>query len=71
MHIGERTAPYAAAMASAAVDMKAMANDERGFLMSGDAEFRDEIAERTGKIRDELAVAPRPRRRPMTRPRSR
>ena len=57
LHIAERTAPFTAAMAAAAVDMKGMANDERGFLMSGDAEFRDEIAERTGKIHAELAQA--------------
>ena len=49
--------PYSAALSAAAVDMKGMANDERGFLMTGDPEFRDEIAERAGKIRDELAAA--------------
>ena len=56
-HIGDKTAPYAAALSAAAVDMKGMANDERGFLMTGDPRFLDEIAERTGKIRDELATA--------------
>ena len=53
-HIDGRTTPYATALSAAAVDMKAMANDERGFLMTGDAKFRDEIAERTEKIREEL-----------------
>jgi methyl-accepting chemotaxis protein len=55
--LAEKTVPYSAALSAAAVDMKGMANDERGFLMTGDPEFRDEIAERAGKIRDELAVA--------------
>jgi methyl-accepting chemotaxis protein len=56
-HISQRTAPYASALAAAAVDMKAMANDERGFLMTGDREFLDEIAERSETIRDELERA--------------
>ena len=56
-HIDGRTTPYATALSAAAVDMKAMANDERGFLMTGDAKFRDEIAERTEKIREELGEA--------------
>jgi methyl-accepting chemotaxis protein len=56
-HIDQRTAPYATALSDAAIDMKAMANDERGYLMSGDADFRDEIGERAGKIRAELAAA--------------
>ena len=56
-HIDGRSTPYATALSAAAVDMKAMANDERGFLMTGDAKFRDEIAERTEKIREELGEA--------------
>jgi methyl-accepting chemotaxis protein len=56
-HIGERTGPYLATLSAAATEMKAMANDERGFLMTGDSEFRDEIAERTATIRDELTAA--------------
>ena len=51
-----------------AIDMKAMANDERGFLMTGDAKFRDEIAERAATIREELAEAAQGR--PGSRPRS-
>ena len=56
-HIHARTAPYASALSAAAVDMKGMANDERGFLMTGDEEFVDEIAERNSKIHEELAAA--------------
>ena len=56
-HIDERTAPFATALSDAAIDMKAMANDERGFLMSGDADFRDEIGERAETIREELGNA--------------
>jgi methyl-accepting chemotaxis protein len=56
-HISERTAPHASALAAAAVDMKGMANDERGYLMTGDREFLDEIAERADKIREELDQA--------------
>jgi methyl-accepting chemotaxis protein len=56
-HISEQTSPYATALSAAAVDMKAMANDERGFLMSGDADFRDEINERAVTIRAELKQA--------------
>jgi methyl-accepting chemotaxis protein len=55
--IGTHTAPYVAALSSAATDMKGMANDERGFLISGDSEFAGEIADRAKKIRGELAEA--------------
>jgi methyl-accepting chemotaxis protein len=56
-HIGTRTAPYAAAVNAAATDMKGMANDERGYLMTGDAKFVGEITDRAKKIRGELADA--------------
>jgi CHASE3 domain sensor protein len=55
--IAERTAPFTTTLASAAVDMKAMANDERGYLISGEADFREEIAERAATIREDLAHA--------------
>jgi methyl-accepting chemotaxis protein len=56
-HIGTRTAPYVAAISAAATDMKGMANDERGFLMTGDSEFLGEISDRAKKISGELAEA--------------
>jgi methyl-accepting chemotaxis protein len=56
-HIRQNTAPYASALSAAGVDMKGMANDERGYLMTGDKEFLGEISERAGKIRGELAQA--------------
>jgi methyl-accepting chemotaxis protein len=56
-HIGTRTAPYETAISSAATDMKGMANDERGYLMTGDSKFLGEIADRATKIRGELTDA--------------
>jgi methyl-accepting chemotaxis protein len=56
-HIHDRSAPYTAALSAAALDMKAMANDERGFLMTGDEEFVTEIAERRATIEEDLATA--------------
>lgn len=53
-HIGTRSAPYAAALNAAATDMKGMANDERGYLMTGDEKFLGEIADRGKKIAGEL-----------------
>src|SRR4051812_35817992 len=37
--------------------MKGMANDERGYLMTGDSKFLGEISDRAKKIRGELADA--------------
>ena len=56
-HLHDSTAPYESALAAAAVEMKGMANDERGFLLTGDEEFLGEIEERGGKVHDELALA--------------
>jgi methyl-accepting chemotaxis protein len=39
----EHDVPYAAAVADAALYAKGMANDERGFLMTGDQRFLDQI----------------------------
>ena len=58
-HMGTVTAPYVSAMSSAATDMKGMANDERGFLMTRDSEFLGEISDRAKKIHGELAEAKR------------
>src|SRR5262245_23552873 len=56
-HIGTHTAPYVDSLSLAATDMKGMANDERGFLMTGDEDFLGEISDRAKKIRGELADA--------------
>ena len=56
-HMEDKAAPYASSLSAATLEMKATANDERGFLMTGDTEFRDEIAERTEKIHGSLAAA--------------
>jgi len=56
-HIGTQSAPYAAAVNAAATDMKGMANDERGYLMTGDSKFLGEISDRAKKVRGELAEA--------------
>jgi methyl-accepting chemotaxis protein len=49
--------PYARAVATAALWAKAVANDERGYLISGDASFVSQMEERAGKVRGALAAA--------------
>jgi methyl-accepting chemotaxis protein len=49
--------PYITGLQSAALGAKAAANDERGFLISGEQEFRDEVQERLKKVRASLAQA--------------
>jgi CHASE3 domain sensor protein len=48
---------YATAIDAAALNAKAIANDERGFLLSGNPEFVDELETRTGNARAAFAVA--------------
>jgi methyl-accepting chemotaxis protein len=48
---------YATAIDAAALNAKAMANHERGFLLSGNPEFIREIDRETGKARAALIVA--------------
>jgi methyl-accepting chemotaxis protein len=55
--VATKSAPYAAALAAAGKDAKAIANDERGFLMTGDAKFEQEIAARIDEVHGELAKA--------------
>jgi methyl-accepting chemotaxis protein len=55
--IDDRTRPYSAALWAAAVDLKAMANDERGLLMTGDEKFHEEIQAKAESIRGELERA--------------
>ncbi|HEY0215824.1 MAG TPA: methyl-accepting chemotaxis protein [Cellulomonas sp.] len=54
--VGQKAA-YIAALQHAAVTAKAAANDERGFLLTGDPEFSDEIADRFATIDQDLATA--------------
>jgi methyl-accepting chemotaxis protein len=53
----ERHARYATAIEAAALYAKGIANDERGYLMSGRAEFLEEIEERTRSARVAFAEA--------------
>jgi len=51
--------PYASDLSAAALQAKGLANDERGFLMTGRAAFRDEAGRRALLARDEFAAAAR------------
>ena len=53
----ERTTEISAEVGKVAVTAKAIANDERGFLLSGDDEFLTEISERTEKVRASFDAA--------------
>ena len=48
---------YTTAINAAALNAKAIANDERGFLLSGNPEFIQELETRTGRARAAFAVA--------------
>jgi methyl-accepting chemotaxis protein len=48
----ERQIQYATALSSAAINAKGIANDERGYLLSGNREFLVEIDIRTGLARE-------------------
>jgi methyl-accepting chemotaxis protein len=52
-----REAPYLTGLQSAALAAKAAANDERGFLVTGEQEFRDEVHQRLAKVRASLTQA--------------
>ncbi|SET70338.1 HAMP domain-containing protein, partial [Geodermatophilus poikilotrophus] len=49
--------PYVNALHDVGLTAKATANDERGYLLSGDPEFLTEIEERLGKVEGHLADA--------------
>jgi hypothetical protein len=55
--LNERAVPYANAVAAAALDAKGVANDERGFLLSGDRRFVGEAARRIRSARASFALA--------------
>ncbi len=46
----EQSVPYVTALQDIALTAKAAANDERGFLLTADTGFSDEVEERFGKI---------------------
>ena len=48
--LADKAQPYLADLSSAAVAAKAAANDERGYLMTGDPKFVDEIREKRDPI---------------------
>jgi methyl-accepting chemotaxis protein len=51
--------PYITGLQNAALAAKAAANDERGFLNSGEEKFLDEVQERLAKVRVSLAQTER------------
>ncbi len=55
--VRDRSVRFATHLSAAAVEAKATANDERGFLLTGDAEFRDGITERNATVVKELQAA--------------
>jgi methyl-accepting chemotaxis protein len=56
-HLNERAVPYANGIAAAALDAKAVANDERGFLMTGNRRFVEEADRRIHAARASFAAA--------------
>jgi len=57
--LNDRDIPYASAVADAALNAKGIANDQRGFLLTGDATFIDEAGRRIGAARTSFAAAAR------------
>ncbi|MEV8503485.1 methyl-accepting chemotaxis protein [Actinoplanes sp. NPDC051475] len=52
-----RAVPYLTSLNSAALALKAAANDERGFLIAGETKFRDEALGRKATVDKNLAAA--------------
>ena len=50
-HLNERDLPYDSAINEAALNAKAVANDQRGFLLSGDLRYFEEANRRIGTAR--------------------
>lgn len=53
----DKNVPYAVAIATAALNAKGMANDERGYLISGNPEFLEELEQRLLNVRTAFAEA--------------
>ena len=56
-NLNKRAVPYARAVAAAALNAKGVANDERGFLMTGDQTFSDEADNRVRSARAWFAAS--------------
>jgi methyl-accepting chemotaxis protein len=57
VQLQDRNVPYAVAIATAALNAKGMANDERGYLISGNREFLVEFDQRLNNARTAFAEA--------------
>jgi CHASE3 domain sensor protein len=57
VQLQDRNVPYAVGIATAALNAKGMANDERGFLISGDRNFLEEFDQRLLNVRTAFAEA--------------
>jgi methyl-accepting chemotaxis protein len=57
VQLQEHNVPYAVGIATAALNAKGMANDERGFLISGNPEFLEEFEQRLLNARTAFAEA--------------
>jgi methyl-accepting chemotaxis protein len=55
----DRNVPYASAVAEASLWAKAIANDERGYLLTGDRTFVEQIDQRVGYARSAFVEAER------------
>jgi len=55
--LNDQDVPYASAVAAAALNAKGAANDQRGFLMTGDRGFATEADRRIGEARSAFAEA--------------
>jgi methyl-accepting chemotaxis protein len=55
--LSDRDVPYASAVASAALNAKGIATDQRGFLLTGDQSFIAEAEQRTSDARTAFATA--------------
>jgi methyl-accepting chemotaxis protein len=55
--LDDRDVPYASAAATAALNAKGIANDQRGFLLTGDPKFIDEADRRISDARAAFAAA--------------
>jgi methyl-accepting chemotaxis protein len=57
--VADRSVPFSVALSDAETEAKAMANDERGFLLDGDAEFLEGVNEKGEKVSAALLQAAR------------
>jgi methyl-accepting chemotaxis protein len=55
--LNDRDVPYAGAVAEASLNAKGIANDQRGFLLTGDSTFIDEADRRVGDARKAFETA--------------